>query len=96
MTTYDLSGAAALDLEAIYVFGAEHFGVRQAEKYTSGLLERFQEIASQATRWPAVDWIRPGYRRSVYVSHTVYYQVMDERVLIVRILSRQDPLSSLS
>lgn len=38
----------------------------------------------------AVDEIKPGYRRSVYNVHSIYFQIRSEAILIVRIFGRQD------
>lgn len=38
----------------------------------------------------AVDHIRAGYRRSVYVARSIYYRTEGNGIIIVRILGRQD------
>nr|WP_257275285.1 MULTISPECIES: type II toxin-antitoxin system RelE/ParE family toxin [unclassified Endozoicomonas] len=40
--------------------------------------------------YPAVEHIRKGYLMSVYGSHSIYYQIQEDYVLIVRIMGRQD------
>ena len=45
--------------------------------------------------WPEVDHIRAGYRRSVYVAHSIYYRVEANGVMIVRVLGRQNPQTGL-
>lgn len=39
---------------------------------------------------PAVDDIRPGYRRSVCGVDSIYYRVVGDVVEIIRILGQQD------
>jgi len=41
--------------------------------------------------YPDVDHIHKGYRRSVYGSHSIYYRIDPEEIVIVRILGREDP-----
>ena len=51
---------------------------------------RFEQLAEQPCMYQAIDYIRPGYRRSVYGSHAIYYRIDGDGVLIVRILRGQD------
>jgi len=90
MAVYRLSQRADQDFESIYVFGVLNFGLEQAEIYTDGLERRFEQIATQPLLYPAIDHIQPGYRRSVYGSHAVYYRIHEDIVLIARILHSQD------
>lgn len=95
MERYDLTGAADRDFENIFDFGIDMFGLALALKYQNGMKKRFEELAEQPERYAAVDDIRASYRRSVYGSHSIYYQIDVERVLIVRILGQQDPAKAL-
>ncbi len=71
--------------------GIINFGLERADRYFDGLFARFDQIAEQPLRYPAVDEIRPGYRRSMYGAHSIYYRVGDDRVDIMRVLGREDP-----
>jgi toxin ParE1/3/4 len=66
-----------------------------ADQYYDGLLARFDKIAESPQLWPAVDHIRAGYRRSVYVAHSIYYRIEATGVLIVCVLGREHPATSL-
>ncbi len=90
MGSYELTKAADEDFENIFDYGIDTFGLDQALKYLNGMKQRFGELAEQPRLYPAVDHIREGYRRSVYGSHSIYYRIEPKRVLIVRILGRQD------
>ncbi|WP_240222656.1 type II toxin-antitoxin system RelE/ParE family toxin [Rheinheimera hassiensis] len=90
MAQYRLSHSADQDFFDIYIYGAQTFGVKQAEAYTAGMQLRFQEIADTPHLYQAVDSIRPGYRRSVFGVHAIYYRQDSEDVLIVRILRAQN------
>lgn len=91
MAVYRLSEAADSDLERLYNFGIENFGLVLADQYFDGIVDRFQRIADMPRLYPAVNDIRKGYRRSVYGSHSIYYVLIDDRVKIIRILGREDP-----
>lgn len=91
-----LTEAAATDLEEIALYGLQNFGARQTLRYRDGLKIRLTQIAETPLLYPAVDHIRPGYRRSVYECHVVYYKIDAQGgVVIVRILGQQDALRRL-
>ena len=90
MGEYRLSQSARNDLIAIAQYGDEHFGVAQSDLYRDQLKQRFSVLAAQPKLYPAVDHIRPGYRRSVCGSHSIYYRIDAQSVEIVRILKHQD------
>ncbi len=90
MVGYRLSKRADEDFESIYMYGALTFGLEQADAYATGMQARFEQLANQPCLYPAVDHVRPGYRSSVYGSHAIYYRMVDDGVLIVRILRGQD------
>lgn len=74
MAQYRLSHSADQDFFDIYIYGAQTFGVKQAEAYTAGMQVRFQEIADTPRLYQTVDSIRQGYRRSIYGVHAIYYR----------------------
>lgn len=90
MANYQLSKRADEDFESLYLFGLLNFGLIQADAYVDGLEERFEQIAAQPDLYPAIDHLKPGYRLSVYQSHSIYYRVDESGVLIIRILRNQD------
>ncbi|MCP5441600.1 MAG: type II toxin-antitoxin system RelE/ParE family toxin [Chromatiaceae bacterium] len=90
MASYHLSREALEDLDQLYEFGILTFGLRQADVYFDGIVDRFQEMADRPELYPEVDHIRQGYRRSVYKSHSIYYQISLDDIVIVRILGQQD------
>jgi len=90
MPGYALTCAADQDFENIFEFGIDTFGLDQALSYQNGMKERFDKLAEQPQLYPAVDHIRAGYRRSVYGSHSIYYRIDGQGVVIARILGQQD------
>ncbi|MCY0092692.1 type II toxin-antitoxin system RelE/ParE family toxin [Hoeflea ulvae] len=95
MTRYRLTKAADQDFERIFEFGIDRFGLAQALEYQNGMKQRFEQLAAQPTLYQSVDHIRQGYRRSVYQAHSIYYRIDRDFVLIVRILGRENPSTSL-
>lgn len=90
MGTYRLSAEAEADLRRIWLHGFHEYGEAQADKYYNGLIERFEKIADQPYLYQAVDYIREGYRRSVYGADSIYYRINDDIVEIMAIIGRQD------
>lgn len=90
MALYKLTIAAAEDFENIFDYGIDTFGLVQALQYQNDMKQRFDELAEQPKLYPAVEHIRSGYRRSVFGSHSIYYRVESDHVVIARILGRQD------
>jgi len=96
MAAYKLIAAADQDFETIFEFGIDTFGIDQALIYQTGMMMRFDELAQQPILYNAVDHIQEGYRRSVFGSHSINYRLVSDGIVIVRILGRQDPKTSLS
>lgn len=94
-TPFRLSQAAAADYRALYVYGIATFGELQADCYCDGLDTLFEDLARHPRMGAPVDHIRRGYRRAVYQSHSVYYLIQEDGLLIVRILGRQDATTEL-
>ncbi|HBC06429.1 MAG TPA: type II toxin-antitoxin system RelE/ParE family toxin [Rhodospirillaceae bacterium] len=93
MASYRLSLAAEDDLARLYRRGITEFGLAQADRYFDGLIARFDRIAGDPSLYAAVDHIRPGYRRSVYGTHSVYYRIEGRGVEIMRVLGREDVMA---
>ncbi|MEM6526626.1 MAG: type II toxin-antitoxin system RelE/ParE family toxin, partial [Bacteroidota bacterium] len=71
------------------------FGIDQADKYFDSFFKYFEIIAQRPYAFEAVDFIKPGYRRCVCGSDTIYYRVKDQIVEIMTIIGRQDLEKSL-
>lgn len=90
MGSYKLTEKAIDDLAHIYSYGIEVFGAARADLYYDTLLNHLDRLAENPYLYPALPYIRPGYRRSVCGVDSIYYRVVDDTVEIVRILGRQD------
>ena len=83
---YELSQEADNDLSEMYDFTIEKFGTDQAIKYLSELEELFYVICTNPHTGRTRNEIRKGLRSSSYVSHVVFYRVIEKRIRIVRVL----------
>lgn len=89
MAQYELTRAADRDIEHIFEYGIETFGIDLALRYQNALKARFAELADNPQLYPA-SGLRKGYRRSVCGVHSIYYRMLDDGIQIVRVLGRQD------
>ncbi|MGD1961550.1 MAG: type II toxin-antitoxin system RelE/ParE family toxin [Fulvivirga sp.] len=90
MAKYRLSNTAKEDLIRIHHFGISRFGIDQADKYFDSFFKYFDIIAQRPYAFEAVNFIKPGYRRCVCGSDSIYYRIKDEVVEIMTIIGRQD------
>lgn len=81
-----LSAAADLDLQALYERGFDDFGEAQADRYYDGILDAFERIRlhPRAARTRLVE----GYEFRVlpYRSHSIVYQIVEDVIVITRVL----------
>jgi len=90
MAKYKLSNADREDLIRIHHYGVRQFGMQQADKYFDSFFEYFDIIAQRPFSFESVDFIKPGYRRCVCGSDSIYYKVDNDIVEIMAIIGRQD------
>ena len=90
MAEYMLAEQASEDLIAIAIYGDEKYGIAQSNKYRDQLKQRFTLLAKHPLQYPAVDHVRPGYRRSICGAHSIFFRIDGAMVEIIRILGRQD------
>ena len=87
-----LSRAAARDLDAIFDYGATHWGVEQAAAYVSSFADCFTLLADFPRIGTARPDVAPGIRSTPHGSHIVYFTSDVASVTIERILhNRQVP-----
>ncbi|MCV7051681.1 type II toxin-antitoxin system RelE/ParE family toxin [Mycobacterium heidelbergense] len=87
---YLLSPAAQADLEQIWDYTYDRWGVDQADYYLRELQHAVNSIAENPGIGRACDEIRPGYRKLAAGSHTLFYQVTEDGIVdVVRILHQR-------
>ena len=89
---YRLTAEAEDDLQGIADYTFETFGPAQAEAYGLGLRNCFASLIDNPLLGRDYGFLRPGLRRYEHESHSVYYQLTDTGILILRVLhQRMDP-----
>ena len=87
---YLLSPAAQADLEQIWDYTHDRWGVDQAEEYLRELQHAIDLAAANPRIGHACNEIRPGYRKLAAGSHTLFYRVTaDDLIDVVRILHQR-------
>lgn len=90
MSRYLLSPAAQADLEQIWDYTHDRWGVDQAEEYLRDLQRAIERAAANPRIGRSCDEIRPGYRKLAAGSHTLFYRVTAEGVIdVVRVLHQR-------
>lgn len=91
MPGYRLSAKADKDLQSIYLYTAQQFGILQAGTYKSQLETALQLLVSNPLMGRATDHIREDLRRHEHASHIIFYRSYGPDIFIIRILpSRTD------
>lgn len=86
MAEYRVTPAAERDLEAIWIYSVQRWGVEQANRYTDIMTTAFAELAQSPLTAPACDHIRPGYRRRSVERHMIYFRITTYGIAIIRVL----------
>ncbi len=93
MADYSLSKLADKDIGNIASYTIQRFGIKQARLYSDGLFKAFEMIANYPFMGSDQSQIKKNIRRYVYESHSIYYRVDVNEILILRIVGPgEDPL----
>ena len=83
---YRLTPEAERDLEAIWLYTFEEWGLKQAHRYTDELTEAFTQLAASPEIATPYGQIRKGYRRSRVGRHVIYFRLTEYGIAVVRVL----------
>lgn len=86
MKTYIISPLAESDLESIWRYTAENWGVKQANNYIIEIEDKIKFASEHPTKGKSSDDIRAGYFRLNANSHILFYTATDGVVHIRRVL----------
>lgn len=92
MTKIDFTRDAERDLINIFLYGVEHFGLVQAERYLETINAKIEMAAEHPDFGADYGFVIGGVRRYEAVSHAVYYRSTRSGILVLRVLhGRMDP-----
>jgi len=83
--TYRLSRKADDDLESLYLSSVEAFGIDQAERYFSGLIDALEFLAGHPLAARARPELGPATRGHPYKSHMIFYRTDGAGIFVQRI-----------
>lgn len=86
MSRYVLSTPAKIDLQEIFDYSYERFGMVQSTRYYESLNARFYRLAEFPNSGINRDEIKEGLRSVVSGSHIILYRIKDDYVFVLRIL----------
>lgn len=76
------------DLNNIFIYSAEAFGIERAEKYIDDLVSAFQALANNYKQGRDCSHVYPDLYAFNVVSHVIYYESIKEGVSIYRVLHK--------
>jgi toxin ParE1/3/4 len=83
---YALRELARSDLEAIWVYTIEQWGVDQAERYLQGLFDCLEELAANPRLGRERDDLKAGYRSFPQGRHVVFYVIASAGIEVIGIV----------
>lgn len=86
MAAFRLSPAAQQDLDAIFDYTVEQWGMPQALRYMQMLEEACAAMAQAPQQAQDCSHIRSGYRRGLAGQHFVYFRIEEDGIAVIRIL----------
>ena len=86
MRKYELTEAADADLSEIYAYTFATFGERQADAYFESLDDCFTRLADNPRLGRDISFLRHRHRLYVHQRHSIYYQALKSKILVVRVL----------
>ena len=89
MADYKLSSKAEFDLTVMYEFGISKFGLSQAQKYFLSMHETFEVLSKNNDLGRDASEYIMELKRFTYKSHTIFFQISTEGILIIRVLSQR-------
>jgi toxin ParE1/3/4 len=81
-----LTPRAQADVEEIWDYTVDRWGLDQAETYTRQLWKDIAAIADRPSRGRECSEVRPGYRQFPSGSHVLFYRSTATGIDVVRIL----------
>jgi toxin ParE1/3/4 len=86
MRRLEFTPRARRDIEEIWEYSIEQFGLDKAGAYLRDIQRAAMTVTEDPRRGLACDEIRPGYRKFSVGSHVLFFRASATRVVIVRIL----------
>lgn len=86
MAVYKLTKDVEISIAKIYEYSLLNFGEVQADQYYTSLHQIFDLLAEQ----PLIGRQFHSYRRHEHQSHSIFYKITDNGILIVHLLHKSE------
>jgi toxin ParE1/3/4 len=86
---YVLSPGAQSDLDDIWTYTEDKWGIDQAELYIRQLRQHIETVAAQPAIGRACFEVRAGYHKYRAGSHLLFYRLTSQGIDIIRILHKR-------
>ncbi|MCH8544000.1 MAG: type II toxin-antitoxin system RelE/ParE family toxin [Alcanivorax sp.] len=86
MVGLSITPKAESDLISIWVYTCEKWGAEQADRYLDQLEAGMNQLIHYSSLGTSYAHVLPGYRRLQVERHGVFYRVVEQEVLVVRVL----------
>lgn len=93
-SAYALRELARADLEAIWVYTVEQWGLKQAERYLKGLFACLDELAANPRIGRERDDVKAGYRSFPQGRHVVFYVIASAGIEVIGIVHQSADVAS--
>ena len=91
---YALRELAVADLEAIWVYTVEQWGIEQAERYLKSLFACFEDLAENLHLGRQREEVKAGYRSFPQGRHVVFYLVVPAGIEVIGIVHQSADVDS--
>lgn len=91
MQNYKFSLRAEGDIDRIFSYGAENYGITRARRYIIEIYAEINSAAQSPKMWPQVQVDDKKLRRFVFKGLSIFYTEESDHIKIIRILGRQNP-----
>lgn len=90
-----LTEEAAKDIENMLEHSVAEFGLQQTEEYYNSLKKCLVLLDENPAMGTLATDLLPAYRRFTHISHVIFYRIIEQDILIVRILHKRMDISKL-
>jgi len=94
MTAYILSPAAVSDLDSIWDYSADSWGIEQANRYAEEIKSACEALADGSLKGRSIDEVRRTYFKLATGSHFIVYRITGDMIDVIRILHQRMDLPS--
>lgn len=84
--TYRLYQKAIEDIESVYSYSINEFGIKRTEDYIFAIESSFQHLADDPLISRECDYIHPNLHAFNVGSHIIFFKTTDYGIAIIRVL----------